>query len=411
MSQGEREARRRVGTHRVCLVAHSHYEEDARLRRQGEALVRSGQQVDAFGLGRPGQERDSVIGGVRLRRLPVDRHQGAGLATYIREYVDFFLRAARAVSAADRGRRYALVQVATPPDPLVFAAVPLKLRGIPLVIDLHEAMPEFFASRFPRAATRPAHALLRLAEAASIRVSDAAITVNEALADRLRSLGVPRAKLSVVLNSPDLSRFDPALHPPRRFMEDGVLRLVYTGALTPIYELDVVLQALARLRLARPALRAELDIYGRGDQQGALATMAASAELGDRVRFHGRLPLDEIPACVARADVGLAPTRRDRFTEMSMSTKLLEYAAMDKPVVASALATVRRYFADDTVATYEPGDADALAAALARLVEQPDERAQRVARTHARVLELSWEREAERYVELVERLIESRRLD
>ena len=40
------------------------------------------------------------------------------------------------------------------PDFLVFAALPLKLAGVPVLLDLHEAMPEFFASRFPGASNR-----------------------------------------------------------------------------------------------------------------------------------------------------------------------------------------------------------------------------------------------------------------
>jgi len=45
--------------------------------------------------------------------------------------------------------------------------------------------------------------------------------------------------MTVILNSPDLGLFDPARPPTRKFMADGRLRIVYTGALTPTYELDV----------------------------------------------------------------------------------------------------------------------------------------------------------------------------
>jgi glycosyltransferase involved in cell wall biosynthesis len=156
------------------------------------------------------------------------------------------------VTRAHRHRRYALVQVHSLPDYLAFAALPLRLAGVPLVLDLHEAMPEFFRIRFPRASNPVAHALLRAQERASIAVASAVLTVNDALADRLVSLGVPRAKVAVVRNSPALARFDPTVVPARPFMADGRLRLVYAGALSPIYELDVALAAVASIASERP---------------------------------------------------------------------------------------------------------------------------------------------------------------
>ena len=120
--------------------------------------------------------------------------------------------------------------------------------------------------------------------------------------------------------------------------------------------------------------------------------------------LHGRIPLEQVPAAIAAADIGVAPTRRNEFTDVSLSTKLLEYAAMGKPVVASALPTVARYFSEDTVQRYEPGDADDLARALAVLVDDPVERSARIARTAERVRELAWDVQAGQYLDVIERV-------
>jgi glycosyltransferase involved in cell wall biosynthesis len=106
--------------------------------------------------------------------------------------------------------------------------------------------------------------------------------------------------------------------------------------------------------------------------------------------------------------VGLAPTRRDRFTDLTISTKIFEYAAMGKPVVASRLRTLERYLGPDTIVTYESGDSGDLAGALVHLVDDPAARSERVARTLTTVRELAWERQAEGYVSLVERLARGR---
>ena len=58
----------------------------------------------------------------------------------------------------------------------------------------------------------------------------------------------------------------------------------------------------------------------------------------------------------------------------------------------------------DDVVTYTPGDADDLAAAIARIVDEPEAREARLSRALTRVREGSWERESIRYVALVDRL-------
>ena len=388
----------------VCMIVHAYYEEDSRVRREAESLVARGRPVDVISLRRPGDSAHGDVDGVRVHRLDVQRHQGAGLPTYLREYLAFLVRAGWAVTRAGRRGRYAVVHVHSLPDFLVVAGLPLRLAGVPLVLDLHEAMPEFFRMRFPGASRPLFHRLLLLQERISIRLANAVVTVNDALAGRLVELGVPADKITVLLNSPSLARFDPTVHPRRAFLADGVLRLAYAGALTPTYEIDVAVTAVARLRLARPDLAVVLDLYGRGDSAPAVQDLAVALGVGDAVRLHGRIPIEDVPAALAAADIGLAPTRRDSFTDFSLSTKIFEYGAMEKPVVASRLPMVERTFPVGSVSTYEPGNPDSLAAAILGLVDDPDARRHAVATTLERVVALSWDREAERLWRLVERL-------
>jgi glycosyltransferase involved in cell wall biosynthesis len=386
------------------MIVHSYYDEDPRVRREAESLVAAGRPVHVLGLRRPDDEPEGNVAGVRIHRLNVQRHQGSGLLTYLREYLTFLVRSGWAAVGAQRRERFALVQVHSLPDFLVFAALPLRMVGAPVILDLHEAMPEFFRTRFARAANPVTHRLLLLQERVSIAFSTAVLTVNEAGADRLLSLGVPRPKVSIVRNSPALARFDATAHPHRPFAEDGIVRLVYTGALTPIYEVDVALRAMAAALARRPDLDMRLEVYGRGDSEPNLRALTTALGLADRVAFHGRIPLDDVPAAIAAADLGLAPTRLDRYTEMTLSTKVFEYAAMGKPVVASRLPMVERTFPAGSVATYQPGHAEGMAGAILGFIEDPARRDEAVERARTIVLATAWEREAERYVALIDRL-------
>jgi glycosyltransferase involved in cell wall biosynthesis len=386
------------------MIVHSYYDEDPRVRREAEAVAASGRPVHVIGLRRPGEAARGALAGVRIHRLDVQRHQGASLWTYLAEYGTFLVKAGWAAARAHRRERFGLVQVASLPDYLVFAALPLRLVGVPVILDLHEAMPEFFRSRFPKASNPIAHRLLLLQERLSIAFSSATITVNEALRDRLIGLGVAPGKVSVVVNSPSLKRFDPAAYPARAFRTDDTLRLIYAGGLTPIYEVEVVIRAVADVVEARPDLDVRFDIYGRGDSEPALRDLVDQLGLGGHIAFHGRIPIDSVPAVIAAADMGVAPTRRDEFTHLSLSTKIYEYAAMGKPVVATRLPLVERTFPDGTVTTYEPGDARSMADAIIALADDPSAREAAVVRTSAIVSEAAWERESVGYLALVERL-------
>ena len=398
----------RAGQRPVAIVVHAYYDEDARIRRHAEALAAAGREVDVFALRRPGDAPQGRQGAISVHRLPVGRHQGAGLPVYLGEYLAFAGMAMVALTREHARRHYAVAHVATIPDFLVFATLPLRMVGVPVILDLHEAMPEFFSSRFPAASGRLPNALLRLQERSSIRYASAALTVNDALRDRLIGLGVPADKVTVTLNTPSLALFDPTTVPSRAFAEDGRVRLVYVGALTPTYEIDVLVRAMDELARLRPDLQTELDVYGRGDSSEPIAALVAELGLGDRVRLHGRIPLEDVPTVVAAADIGIAPTRRDAFTDISLSTKVFEYGAMGRPVVASGLPTIGRYFPGGEVTVYTPGDPASLARAVLGLVDDPIGRASSTAAMLERVHELSWEHEAERYRALVRRLESSR---
>jgi glycosyltransferase involved in cell wall biosynthesis len=323
---------------------------------------------------------------------------------YVREYLAFVLRAMSAAVRLHRSERYAVAQVHSPPDFLVFATLPLRLVGVPVILDLHEAMPEFFRMRFPRVRNPLIHGLLRLQERLSIGFASATITVTDAMRERLIGLGHAPDDIRVVINSPSFTRFDAASHPTRALREDGRLRLVYTGALTPTYELDVTLRAVAAIHASRPDLDVVLDLYGRGDFEDALRSLASDLGIAERVVFHGRIPIDDVPAALAAADIGLAPTRLDRFTALTVSGKVYEYAAMRKPIVASRLPTVERDFPADAVWTYPSGDAAAMAEAIISLADDDAPRARAVEAASAVVASLAWDRVSRDYVALVDAL-------
>lgn len=389
---------------RVALVTHSVYEEDPRLRRQAQALTEAGIVVDVIALDHADDPPETHLDGATIVHVPVGRHQGAGLAMYVAEYASFLFRGGWTLTTRHRRRRYDVVSVASPPDPLVFAALPLRLAGVPVILDLHEATPEFFRSRFPKSSNRWSQAVLHLAERISIATATVSLSVNQARHQRLLGLGYRAERLRVVTNGPSLGRFRPDEHPRRAFMADATLRLVYTGAVTPLYELDVAVRAVARIREQRPDVDVRLDVYGRGDAEPGLRALADELGIGDRLTLHGRIPLEDVAAALAASDVGLSPLSADPFTEISMPTKALEYSAMGKPSVVADTRAAREHFEPGDLGWYTSGDVASMTAALLRFVDDPEHRERARAGAQERAAKLSWDLESPFYVALTRAL-------
>jgi glycosyltransferase involved in cell wall biosynthesis len=386
---------------RVAIVVHAVVPGDPRVRRQGDALLEAGHEVDVICLRRAGEDADELVGGLRVVRLPIDR-SFIGFAGHLAEYLAFTAMAAWRLAREHRRRHYDLVQVATVPDFLDLAAVPEKLAGVPLLLDLHEDMPAFFRDRFRHRLLRPLLPAVGAASRLSAALADELITVHEPLRQLSIDRGVDPRRISVVMNGADGRVFDPERHPRRAFMADGELRLIHHSNLQRIYGLDVAIEGLARLR---DGLRWRLDVYGDGPWRSRIEAAIARTGTGDRVALHGRVGLDELPALLAGADIGLVPSLPEPYMQLSLSTKLLEYAAMGTPIVASDLATFRAHFTDAAVRYVPGGDPGALARGIEAAVDDAERTAAAGQEARRQAAPYDWAVQRTRYLDVVDRLI------
>jgi glycosyltransferase involved in cell wall biosynthesis len=387
-------------TRRVAMVVHAIFPGDPRVRRQSDALLDLGDEVDVFCLRQAGEPSEELDGARRIIRLPVNRYF-VGFAGHIAEYLAFTAMAAVRLAQWHRRRRYDLVQIATVPDFLVVAGLPERLAGVPLLLDLHEDMPEFFRDRFAHPALQPLIPVVEATARWSAAAADHVITVHEPLRRLSIARGVPPAKIDVIMNTADLRLFDAGRHRRRPFMEDGTLRVVHHSNFQRIYGLDVAIDGLARVRSDIPW---RLDVYGDGPWRPHIEAAIARTGTADRVTLHGRVLIDDLPGILAGADIGIVPSLPEPYLQYSLSTKLLEYAAMGVPIIASDLATFRHHFSDAAVQFVPGGDPDALARAVEEAVDDPAATTARGAAAQREAAAYSWEAERQRYVELVDRL-------
>jgi len=391
---------------RICIAANLMYPSQPRLRRMAEALVDHGHSVDILCLRAPGQQPEEVYNGVSVVRLPVPHYQGGRGAAYLREYATFFTRVSAELWRRHRRKPYDLVQTPNPPDALVFSSLPLKLRGVPLILDLRELTPELFISRFGLGANSGFVRLLRLQERLSCAYADSVLILHERHRRIMAGRGVRNDKMTQVMNCPDERLFDPARVPPRR-APDGRFVVVHNGGIFRRYGIDLLVESVARVRDEIPGI--ELHLYGTGDFEQEVRRQAADLGLAGVVHFHGHQPLETMPAAIAAADVGVVPMRRDVFTDCVLSTKLLEYVALGVPAISSRTLTNADYFDDSMVAFFDSDDASALAQRLLETYRDPQASQARAARARTFTEQNNWRTESERHRLLIEQLVQRRK--
>lgn len=400
---------------RHCMVVHAYYPlAETRVQREAETLVRAGFEVDVICLRDEGERPHDQWGGVEIHRLRA-RVDKRGLATQLLSYLRFFVLATCRLTRLHLRRPYQTVQVHNLPDFLVFCALVPKLQGVPVILDLHDLMPEFFAGRFGR--HRPVVArVIGWQERLSCRFADRVITVSDHWRQALVDRGVPAARCSVVMNLADERIFHPAaptaqpLGPAAR----GAFRLLYHGTVTHRYGLDLAVRAVARLRADIPDIR--LTILGQGDQMPELVDLVRELHLETHVDLQDQLlPAEALPDVIAAADLGTVPYRDDVFTDGLVPTKLLEYAAMGLPAVAARTSAIEATFGDSAVAYFTPGDVEDLARAIRDLWENADALAQLAAGARCFTERQNWETEGGEYTALVAalagRAVSTTRLD
>jgi glycosyltransferase involved in cell wall biosynthesis len=390
---------------RVCMVVQNYYQIDPRVRREADILVERGYEVDVIALGENGRPRVERLNGLTIYGLPLRKKRGSRVR-YAFEYSAFWMMVFLLLAFLTVCHRYAVIGVNTLPDFLVFAALLPKLVGSKVVLDMHEIMPEFFASKYGIEPDHPFVELIKWQEKWSARFADWVLVSNDLLAERLLGRGLPASKVTVVMNCADESLFMkvPRTETAAHNDLDAPLVLMYHGTLTEIYGLDIAIVSMARLLTLRPDMAVQLCILGDGPAHDQLVMQAEHLGLDGRVRFLGSVPLDQVPGYLARCDVGLVPTRQDLFLDLSFSNKLVEYVVMEKPVIAARLGGYCRYFREDSLAYFEPGNPDSLVETILRLAHDRAEWPKRVANALDDYRSVSWDVMGARYIEVVDRL-------
>lgn len=254
----------------------------------------------------------------------------------------------------------------------------------------------------------PYESLAAEIELLNLAGADVVVVVSEASRDELLERGVNREAILVNPNGVDIQRYSPQVDGSRvraKHGLDGKLVLGFIGTFGRWHGAEVLADAFGRLLGAHPDLRSSVRLLMIGDG----LTMPQVKEqlhrhgVADLCVLTGQIPQQDGPSHLAACDVLVSPhvPNPDGTRFFGSPTKLFEYMAMGKGIVASDLEQIGQVLKHDQTAwLVKPGDPDALTDGLNILIRDPQRRARLgQAAREAVSAQYTWEQHTRRIIE------------
>src|SRR6185369_4743295 len=221
--------------------------------------------------------------------------------------------------------------------------------------------------------------LLKRFEKLNLRAAARIFVVSEVERNNLLRVGVPEHKIVVNPNGVDVDRFRPDIGGKDIRAELGVeseeLLVGFVGTFGPWHGVLALARAIAMIPRSVPV---KFLLVGAGKLKNEMEETIREAGFEDRVIFTGSVAHDRVPLLLDACDILVAPhiPLVDGSDFFGSPTKIFEYMAMGKAIVASWLGQIGEVLTDhETALLIAPGNRDELASAIVRLVDSRELRA------------------------------------
>ncbi|MEH1837105.1 MAG: glycosyltransferase family 4 protein [Nostoc sp.] len=314
---------------------------DRRVWMEATTLIKAGYEVSVICPKGKGFEQEyEVIDQVHIYRhqMPPDISSVSG---YLREYGTALFWEFRLAHRVWQERGFDIVHICNPPDLLFLVAGWFKLlKGVRVIFDHHDINLEMYEAKYGRRDIF--YYGLSLVERLTFTTADVVISTNESyLSVALTRGGKSPEDVFVVRSGPDLSRFQPV--PPNPVYRKGRKYLVgYVGVMGEPEGIDYLLQSVRYIVYEKKRQDIHFMLIGSGPMFEKLQALSEELEVKEFVEFTGRIPDNELLARLSSCDVCANPDKKMPYNDRSTMNKIMEYMAMEKPIVQFDLLEGRR---------------------------------------------------------------------
>lgn len=249
-----------------------------------------------------------------------------------------------------------------------------SLKRTPWVFELRDLWPESIEAVGAGRAYMPLRLLHRL-EMRMYRSARMVVSVSQSFMDNLERRGVSRAKMAFVPNGVDAAFWKTGSREAgRAALQAGPNELIvsYIGTVGMAHDLGTILDVAARLKDERPDIR--FAIVGDGAELPVLRERVSREGLTN-VTFTGLVPRERIPDYLAASDVSLVTLKRSDVFKAVLPSKMFESMAAATPILLAVEGEAKQILMRSGAGvTAMPGDASAIASALAILLRNGERR-------------------------------------
>lgn len=252
-----------------------------------------------------------------------------------------------------------------------------------LVVEVRDLWPAIFVELGVITNRQLIWVLERL-ELAAYRAADAVVVVTEGFRDDLIRRGIPPAKVHTIRNGVDVERFgtggDPEPGRAHLGVADGHTLVLYIGA-------HGISQGVADIADAAALLTQQpihFAFVGEGAAKGELESRVHDLGLSN-VSLHPGVPREQVAELLAAADICLVPLRDVPLFQTFIPSKIFECFGSGKAVVGAVRGEPAEILRAGGAIVVDPGDTEALAAAVGELATDPERRSRMGAEARAYV--------------------------
>lgn len=379
----------------LIFIEDGSYSYDNRVKRQARSLKEAGWEVSVIS---PKYKDDSFYQqtpeGIHSYHFPKPNAESA-LGHIAEHSISLALGSAFTAWAAVR-RGFSVFHACNPMDTLWMIALPYKIVGKKFIFDQHDLCPELYLSRGEGGEKSFFYRTLLKLEKLSYQLADAVIATNGSY----KKVALERGKkdednIFIVRNGPYLEKFVPGPGDTSLKKTDEIL-VGYLGNMNKQDGVDLILETAQEIVENRNITHIKFILIGGGSSQRDLVQQAKSMGLEEHVSFTGRIPdrqmLDTLNAC----DICVQPDPLNPLNDRSTMNKVMEYMALEKPVIAFDLTETRVSCGEDAAIYAKPNEVSDLAEQVVQLARDPERRKKMGKLGRKRVEEkLAWQYSAE----------------